>query len=185
MNKNADQGLSLVEMMVVIGVIGILAAVAIPSMLDLINKRRVEMAAAQLSTDIAYARSQTALRGNRIELRFRNDAQNSCYTVSIYRPVGPFCDCLNAAPCPGGGGRTALRTQALRKQAGVSLQPAVGSDYLNFYPPMSVVQPDVPVIAVAGSRGYRLEVRINGIGRAQVCDPDGSMGGSSKRCVAP
>lgn len=58
MRLGPEQGVTLVELMVVVAVAAILAMIAIPSFNDTLERRRLEGAANELSADLQYARSQ-------------------------------------------------------------------------------------------------------------------------------
>lgn len=60
------KGFSLVEMMVVIAVMGILAAIATPAFRDMIQNQRVRNAAAELHSSLALARSEALKRNTSV-----------------------------------------------------------------------------------------------------------------------
>lgn len=185
MKRAASSGLTLVELLTVVAVLGILLAVAAPSLADMMNKRRVEMVAAELSSDFAYARAEGGLRSRPVSLLFGSDAQTSCYVVHVVGAIG-FCNCLNTAgnECPPPPANQvflkATRVSALR---GVTVAPSRGMPSITFWPPHATLGNDLGTsVAIIGNRGYQLEARLNSLGRVLICDPNGSMGGSYKRC---
>ncbi|MBA4341853.1 MAG: hypothetical protein C0423_06845 [Methylibium sp.] len=188
MKRSASSGLTLVELLTVVAILGIVLAVAAPSLADMMNKRRVEMVAAELSSDFAYARAESGLRSKLVTLLFASDAQTSCYVVHIPGGIG-FCNCLNPAgsECPSAGMANQIFLKATRVNAsrGVNLVPSGGTSSITFWPPHATLGAnDSASVAVIGNRGYRLEARLNSLGRVLICDPNGSMGGSYKRCPA-
>lgn len=177
-------GISLVEVLTVLAVLGIVLAVAAPSLADMLNKRRVEMVATELSSDLAYARSEGGLRARAVSMRFNSNAQSSCYVVHVLGAVG-MCNCLNAAgsECPPfPANQIPLKVARVSALRGVSLVPAQGINSITFMPPYATLNGANASITVVGNRGYRLEARLNQLGRVIICDPDGSMGGSYKPC---
>lgn len=58
-----DKGFTLVELMVTVGVVGILTAIAAPSYTPLMNRWRVMQATEQLKATLYYARSEAIKRG--------------------------------------------------------------------------------------------------------------------------
>ena len=125
MSKNLflRRGITLVEMLVVVAVLGIILAMAAPSMADLMARRRVEMVAAELATNLAYARSEAGMRPNPVLVYFGGDASGSCYTVAYWGIAGP-CDCTrgagNACTIPGST-MTEFKTVKVPSSTGVSL----------------------------------------------------------------
>jgi type II secretion system protein H len=54
---NANRGFTLVEMMVLIGILGLVAVIAVPSFSGFMRANRIDTASDQLSSDLALARS--------------------------------------------------------------------------------------------------------------------------------
>lgn len=61
-------GFTLVELMVAVAVIGILAAIGVPSMTALINANRVSSAAGELTAAMQIARSEAVRRNDRVSV---------------------------------------------------------------------------------------------------------------------
>lgn len=178
-------GITLIELLVVMAVLGVLLAVAAPSFADLMNRRRVEAIAHELSTDLAYARSEGGLRARAITMRFSSNSQTSCYVVHVQGKIG-ICNCLNpkGSECPGGfANQLPLKVNRFSAGQGVTLVPSAGSAAITFITPHATLANEAGAsVAVVGNRGYRLEARVSGLGRVLVCDPDGSFGGGYRRC---
>lgn len=177
------RGVTLIELMVVLAVLGVILAVAAPSFADLVNKRRVAAAASELSTNLAYARSESALRNETIVVKFNASRSMTCYTVAVWGGLGN-CDCTNG---PGTACRRLfreLKTSQLLVPAGVTLTPDDGIraslNAVTFDPPHSRPTPGGVGIRIVGNRGYQLEVQINAIGRVLTCSPDGTFGGVAR-----
>lgn len=179
------RGVTLVELLTVLAIVGVLLAVAAPSLADLLNRRRVEAVASDLSADLAYARSEGGLRARAITLRFAADSQTSCYVVHVQGKIGS-CNCLNpqGTECPGSySNQLPLKVTRVNASHGVTLVPASGSSTITFVTPHAALANETGAsITIIGNRGYKLEARVSGLGRALVCDPDGSFGGGYKRC---
>lgn len=66
--KNRPHGFTLIEILVVLALIGILVAMAIPSFNTMLMRRSVQSAANALVTDIRYARSEALQRSARVSI---------------------------------------------------------------------------------------------------------------------
>lgn len=184
MSARHQGGLTLVELLTVVAVLGVVLALAAPSFADLMNKHRVAMVATNLSSDLAYARSEGVLRARSVSLRFASNAQTSCYVVHVVGAVG-ICNCLNAegSECPAPpANQIALKAVRVAAARGVSLVPAQGVPAITFTATQSMLSAASATVTVVGNRGYRLETRVNSVGRVLICDPNGSMGGNFKPC---
>ena len=69
MYRHLIRGFTAIELMVVVAIVAILAALAGPSFRDLIDGWRVRSAAEELTNSIYYARSEAIKRGGRLSVR--------------------------------------------------------------------------------------------------------------------
>ncbi|MDT8370863.1 MAG: GspH/FimT family pseudopilin [Gammaproteobacteria bacterium] len=95
MLKRDKAGFTLIELMIVIVVLGIVTAIALPSFLSIIEKRRLVGAADTLFANLQFAHSE-AIKQNRI-VQFQFNTDNWCYGVDDDTPVD--CDCTSPATC--------------------------------------------------------------------------------------
>jgi len=80
MTQNAgDRGFTLVEMMIVVTVMAILAAVAAPNFTSYMTHRRLNGAARQIMTDLMEARMRAVSQNNRFKVFFLDDGHR--YTI--------------------------------------------------------------------------------------------------------
>ena len=68
MKARAQAGFTLAEALVVIGIVGILAAIAIPSMSGMLATQAVRSASYDLNADLTYARSEAIARATTVTL---------------------------------------------------------------------------------------------------------------------
>lgn len=113
----AAQGLTLVELLVAIAVLGVLASIAVPSFIDISERRRVVGAGDNLFANMRFAQSEALKRSTRVHLVFQ--AGNS-WSYSI---------CLTT-DCSGAG--DPLRAVSGADYRGTSL--AVNTSPLSFDP---------------------------------------------------
>jgi type IV fimbrial biogenesis protein FimT len=189
MKKISILGVSLVEVMVAIGVLAILVSVAAPSFSDLIARRRLQAVAAEIATDLAYARSETALRQQDVFLTFNQDASTTCYTIQIGSATAQ-CDCTKGAglACPADilGPSPELKTLQVASSTGITFTPSAANwAAVNNKFGFSAAQmlPSLPDFGITVSNSKAsLRVALNALGRVSTCSPNGSFGSGVHAC---
>lgn len=182
----ASQGLTLIELMVVVVVLGVLAALIGPSFTRIVQDQRIKSINAQLVTDIQYARGEAATRNQHVRITFRKNTALSCYTLYTYTPDTNInqCNCLSATPCSAAG-LTEIRTAQIPADSGVTVWPldirrefAVDSRNGGMFRPPSdalfvpaLVQFEIETY-IDSSRKLKTVVGLSG--RPTVCKPAGS-----------
>jgi type IV fimbrial biogenesis protein FimT len=76
--RRAQVGITLVETTVVTSVLAVLTGLAVPSFDSSMQRRHLEGAAAQLETDVHYARSLAVARNAPLRISFEAGAGGSC-----------------------------------------------------------------------------------------------------------
>ena len=76
------QGVTLLEMLVVIAILGVLSALAAPSFTPLIERWRVRQAAENLTSSLYFARSEAIKRGGNVVIRKELTGTNGCPLAS-------------------------------------------------------------------------------------------------------
>ncbi len=187
----AAKGFTLIEMMVVVALLGVLLAIAAPSMKDMIDVRRLRAINAQLVTDMQFARSEAIARRTfgRIDFNLTPALAMTCYTV--YTAVDSFngCDCSRGqgAACTGNPGAVEIRTVQIPKSSQVilSIPPQLNQTWaMGFEPAMGglvnlIVDTDPQPLTrfkvdtkIDAARSMRIDVVRSG--RPTVCAPAGS-----------
>lgn len=175
------QGLTVIELMVALSVLGILLALGVPSLLDMVHRKRVEGIAQELASDLALMKATAAVRSHVnlfVFLEIGSDDALNCYSVYV-GTVGEDteCDCLQP---PGKACKNPDRPDAEVKT--VKFAESTGIKLLSS-PRRDVYMPDGRSISwpmqirVEGHREGVLRVDLAKGAFVRVCTPDSSMPG--------
>lgn len=75
-----QHGMTIVEVMIVLAIAGILAAIGVPGFVDLIRTKNLVAAASDLKSDLTFARSEAVKRNRRVLVCPAGTAANTCGT---------------------------------------------------------------------------------------------------------
>jgi type IV fimbrial biogenesis protein FimT len=174
--KARTTGLTLIEILVGLSVLGIILAVAIPSMADLLEKRRVTAAAEEVAGIITYAKAETVVNNSQLFVRFDPHSSMSCAMV-VTSGSSNSCRCYRPADdlCPNTSSRS-LRLFQLPKShvsfKAFATQWAAGANYIRFSREQMELDTQGFEVDVMGlSKGYTLRVKVNTVGRVSICAP--------------
>jgi type IV fimbrial biogenesis protein FimT len=200
--RPSAHGLTLVELLVVIGLVGILLAVVGPSMRGLISAKRTQGVSDQLVTDVQYARSEAARRNRNVHIGFQSSETSSCYVLFVQPEVLPVdepasgvnggvgaCDCSRTPGvdvCTAEVGREEIKTVQVLQSTGVSFSASSAEGPLIAFEPSSGrvaasapgAVPGVFEVSVSGTPRGKLRTSINAAGRPSMCSPDASISGA-------
>lgn len=163
-NSRSQRGLTLVETSVSL-LIGLATlAASLPSFQAARDKQAIQGVAAQLETDIQYARSLAVARNQQVRISFPPNHAASCYIVHTGSASDCSCNAQGKASCVRGA-------QVLRSASNVGLTPiSVRSNSASMlvdhtrgtFSPTGTVQ-------VQGQSGKTLKVIVNITGRVRSC----------------
>ncbi len=181
-------GFTLIELMIVVGVLGILITLAAPSMYDLILTQRLKGIHAQVGTDLQFARSEATSRNVKTFVRFAETAGAlTCYIVyaSPLKETGneKVCACDRAPKCEDDG--VEVRTVVVPAELKVRVAPANNTpEVFGFNPatgalviPVSdtvVIPPPPYFVDTAADAARSLRTVVGAAGRPLNCSPAGS-----------
>lgn len=179
-SRRPAPGLTLIESLVVLAVLGVLIALVAPSMHAMIARQRVQGVNAELVTALQLARSEVAQRSGmatKVAVSFGADANFTCYSVHTVA-AGGTCDCtrLPGAVCTAPAQE--IKSMQFARAEGVSVAASSPSGtVVVFAPPLGAATPGDLVVDVRDVTSGYLRTAINAMGRPSVCSPDGSIKG--------
>lgn len=145
---NREQGLTLIEIMVVIAIIAIAAAIAVPSYNDTVDRQRLTQALETTLSDIRWAKSEAIKRSDDVTVTFTTGA-NWSYTI-----MDASSTLLKSA------GNTDFDTVSL-KSTGFS------GNTLTFQPARGTA--NAGNIELESARGHTGKVTVSILGRSRIC----------------
>lgn len=173
----ANRGLTLVEMLCCLAITGLLLAGALPALRDIRLSQALFSVAAELETDIQYARSLARTNDRTVRLAVQStDDGGACYVVHSGPAGACTCDSGGVARCTGSA--QALRVQPLPAAAGISV--STGSRSIVFDAGKGTVTPTATFV-VSDRDGRAVHQVVNVLGRVRSCSPSGLS--SYRRCA--
>ncbi len=178
------KGLTLIELAVVVAVLAVILTLAVPSMSDLIFRRRIEGIASELVSDIQLLRAQALLKPGGYDVKELVAAiqvgnglgADACYTL-YWQWDGSTCDCSKppGQACQSATPWAEIKTVHLPKTSGLKLSTNEPSATGGFEPGLHWFDPAGFRVTVAGNRAGSLSVLVDKLGRVSICSPDGSF----------
>lgn len=165
------RGVTLIELTVTLAILAILMAIAVPSMQQLIARKRVAGVTTELASDIRYLRSLGVQTATLVQIDFGASAVATCYSLST-APVSWWnCDCNNPATCDGSADAPKIiKTVTVPISSGITV--SVGNNPANtfFVGPNSLPFNGTTITAtVSSSLGGSARVMTNAAGRPFAC----------------
>ncbi len=181
-------GVTLVEMLIGVAVLGVLLAVAVPSLTAMMERRRVVAAAGEIASFFAQARTESAITDYKVSLHMEpvkaSVGDYSCLRLSTHDDVDT-CTCSRKGNdlCSVGEARLLRefllpRSSSVRFDVDPTAQWAFDKYVVTFkrgtYP---TDVKGVKIIVKGVKTNAELRVEFNTAGRVRTCSPDGSIGG--------
>lgn len=167
----------MIELMVVVAIIAILAALAMPSFTSLLARKRVEGVVSELATDLQYARSEAVQRNAAVTVTFGP----SCYVIHTVATT-VSCTQTSKTVTPAAA---ELKTVQLTSGTNASLT-AEGSlasltfDAVRGWPTFVGPGAGTTTVSLLGASSVvsdQLRIRLTNVGRVSTCAASGFASG--------
>jgi len=171
----SQHGVSLIESMIVLFVLSIVIGTAIPSVHSLRQRADLTGVAAQLETDVQFARSQARAMNRTLRLSLTESGGATCYLVHTGAPSDCSCGSTSQpAACEG----DAELLRAVQLDARGDVQVRSTSKSVTFDPLRGTVTPTA-TLRVEARDGRAIHQVVNLLGRVRTCSPQGRTAGEA------
>lgn len=159
----SQRGVTLVETMVVVAIIGIVAGIAFPSYQDTIERNRLRQAAESLKSDLQFARTEAIKRSQNVVIsRSPGNAGTWCYGLN----VGSSCTCSTVGSC-------SIKTVSGSNFSSAVTMASASSNNSTFDFRRGTIGNYGVTFSTAH---YAARVVFSDVGRVRICTPTGSTG---------
>lgn len=171
-HRLSQKGLTLVECLISLAVVAISLGAAAPGMQQMLERRELESASAQLATDLRHTRSLAVARGTPVRLSVQTPEGTSCYVIHTGSAGDCRCSGSGTAVCTAGA--EAMRTVGF--QASDRLRLSSTSASMLFDAERGTVTP-TGTLQLQARSGASIRQVVNIMGRVRACSPGATMPG--------
>lgn len=170
--RSSQRGVTLIETLSGLAVVSVTVGLAAPALDALRQRMELHGAAAQIETDLQFARSEAVARSRTVRMTLHESIGGSCTIVH----TGPAaaCSCAGAAGASCGAAGEVLRSMWLPADGRVRIRSAVRS--VTFDPVKGTVTPTA-TLRIESRDGRALHQVVNLLGRVRTCSPGGKLPG--------
>lgn len=166
-------GFTLIELMVVVAIAAILAALALPSFTETVDKYRLRGAADNLYGDLQFSRMEAVRKNQSVILNFSTGG-SWCYGMKL----GSNCDCTKSSS---EADYCSLKLVRYLENTGITLTSQTFLSSPSF-DPLQGLSSQAGDIVLVSSRGRQTQVSLTRLGMASVCTPAGANSAGYSSC---
>ncbi len=170
--KSKQIGFSLVELMIVVALIGILSAFAIPSYRDWIQNTRIRTTAESIQNGLQKAKAEALRKNARVIFTLAN---NASWTIGCVTPVAADNNGDGLADCPA----VIESANAAEASGNISISTDSGNLAITFtnlgirVPALAANEFQIVSVDMTGMTNSRnLDIRVGPGGNVKMCDPN-------------
>ena len=170
------KGFTVIELMIGLGVLAIITALAVPSYRTVIEKRQVTSGAEQISAFLGHAQFESVKRYQFVAVNFQEDDGLWCFGLRANNTAAVNCDCTvtdvgAANACVLDGALRVLNSTSLSFPE-VLQDASVGGDGTVVFDPVRGLMQDAETVSVeleSTESHYALDVEVSVTGRVKIC----------------
>ena len=167
-----QRGVTLIESLVTMVITAVVLTLGLPGFESARARRHLDGMAAQLETELQFARSLAVARNETVRIGFEAKETTSC--VIIHSGSAGDCVCGVSGPAVCKAGAQEIRTTRFDAQSPVSVLS--NSRSIGFSPHFGTVTPTA-TMEVANRRGELVRLVVNVMGRVRSCTPNAGLTG--------
>lgn len=169
-STNFQRGFSFIDLLITTAVIGILIAMALPSLEQLRLRQSVQLMAQTVMTDLQQARSEAITRGGAVHFRVSQHDTGSCYLMHTGSSGACRCDDTGQSVCTAAG--QLVKQEWLPSSRRLIVRANVSS--MSFQAQQGTVT-STGSIDISSDKGQSIRHVVSIAGRVRSCSPDGSF----------
>ena len=166
----SQRGISFIEVLVTLAIIGILLATALPNLEQMKLRQRVQLTAQTVMTDLQQARSEAITRAGAVHFRVSQHGSGSCYLIHSGSSGACRCDDNGQAICSAAG--QLVKQEWVPSSRKLTISANVSS--MSFQAQQGTVT-STGSIDISTGKGHSIRHVVSIAGRVRSCSPDGSF----------
>jgi len=175
MDRNKQKGFTLIELLITVAVMGILVAIAAPSLFGMLEQRKLKGAAENFQVDLMFIKTEAIKRNSPARIEFKFDTVDTtmwCYGMKI----NATCDCFEtdasqADYCEIDGVKKVVNRADYGDNVLITGNSAFASNVVSFTPLRG--QTINGNVKFSLTNGTEVKVSTNIRGRTTICSDDG------------